>query len=80
MFSNIETQTQREAYAAMLFKMCTCTKENKERTVKYCVNQLQIDQEQQDKNTRKYLAYTPDCTTLTHTQKFKKSIKLLQGF
>lgn len=56
----------------MLFKMCTCTKENK-KTVKYCVNQLQIDQELQDKkHTRKYRLYSRLHHTLTHTQSNKK--------
>lgn len=51
----------------MLFKMCTCTNEtNKQKTVKHCANQLQIDQEQQDKRKHKRIAYTPDCT-LTKT-------------
>lgn len=62
------TQTQSKTRSrAMLFKMCTCTNEtNKQKTVKHCANQLQIDQEQQDKRKHKRIAYTPDCT-LTKT-------------
>lgn len=52
----------------MLFKMCTCTKDNK-KTVKYCVNLLQIDQEQQDKKTHTNVSLILPIAPHSHTNK-----------